>query len=476
MKKINELQHNRLYKSAIIAVVLALLSIVLSSLFAIIYTSRFDVFNTNFEAVAILAVSIFGVLISMYGYFYYQAENNLKKIKNLVVIFTSITLTALLAFICMVYLNPYVVPIAIAAILVAVLVDKNIGFIANLTTTLVVLIAAAILNYGIDGGTIFVLESFFGCTVSIIESYMILFMVEKNYSRFKLMYSALAAGVISAILALVLAHIIATQYEYFLMAYAYSLAGTAISVAAFTILIPLYEEMFNVWTDFKLAEACSMARPLLRRLADEAPGTFNHCIIVSNLAESSAIAIGENPSLAKAAGMYHDVGKLMNPEYYIENQEGKYNPHNDLIPKHSARMIISHGSAGYEILKKERLPEEIAIIAKEHHGTTLTSFFYNKAKSITDGMVSDDGYRYDGPKPSSKIAAIVMICDVVEATTRAKQPDNSADLKVIIDNIINDKINDGQFSDSELSFADLDEIKASIIKVIPSIFHKRIDY
>ncbi len=476
MKKINDLQANLVYKNILVSTVLLLASVCLACIFAILFTSGIQVFVTDYMAIIILALCNFGILITMYGYFYYQAASTVKIFKNLSILFTVIVFTVILSAVCMIYLSPYAVPLAISAIIVALLISRTIGFIANLATTLLVLMGVGILDFAVNGGSVFFLEVFFGCSVSILATYSIMFMTNKNYSRFKLIYGSLLVGVVVAFIAMMLSLIISLDWRYFLLAYAYSLVGTVITVGGFSILIPFYEEVFDVWTNFRLAEACSMSRPLLRKLADNAPGTFSHCVVVSNLAESCAIAIGENPNLAKAAGLYHDVGKLMNPEYFVENQDGKYNPHDDLIPKHSSRMIISHGNAGYEIIIKNHLPEEIAIVAKEHHGTTLTAYFYNVAKDITAGKIDETGFRYDGPKPSSKISAIVMICDVVEATTRAKQPDNAEELRRIIDNVIDAKIKDDQFSESEITFADLDEIKVAMTKVIPSIYHKRIDY
>ena len=476
MKKINYLQYDKLRNNSLVALLLITASIALACLNAIILTGGVGVFVTDYVSIIVIGLANSIIMMTLYGYLYYQSSNSAKAVKNLIIIFTSILFTVLISIICMKYLSPYAVPLAIAAIIVALLVSRKVAAIVNFVTLLLILVSVAMIDFSVYGLTVFFLEAFIGCTVSVLGTYLVMFMIKKHYSRFKLMYGSLFAGTILAFCTLIFSLVISLDYEYFLAAYAFSIVGSVITVAGFSITLPFYEEIFDVWTSFKLAEACSMSRPLLRRLAIEAPGTFSHCIVVSNLAESCAIAIGENPNLAKAAGMYHDVGKLMNPEFFIENLDGRYNPHDDLIPEHSARMIISHCNAGYEMLKKEYLPEQVAIVAKEHHGTTLAGYFYNKAKSITDGNVDDTGFRYEGPRPSSKIAAIVMIADIVEAATRAKQPENIIELTKIIDNIISSKIQEGEFNDSELSFADLDEIKHAMTRVIPSMYHKRIDY
>lgn len=476
MKKINDLQYDKVRKNSLVASMLLVVALALACLNAIIFTGGIGIFATDYVTITVIGLANFVIMLTLYGYIYYQSSSSVKVVKNLIIIFSAIIFTVLLSIICMKYLSPYAVPLAISAIIVALLVSSKVGVIVNFATMLLILVSTAMIDFAVGGGTVFFLEAFIGCTISILGTYLMLYMIKKHYSRFKLMYGSLIAGAVLAFCTLIFSLSISLDYNYFLSACAFSIVGSVVTVAGFSIILPFYEEIFDVWTSFKLAEACSMSRPLLRRLAMEAPGTFSHCIVVSNLAESCAIAIGENPNLAKAAGMYHDVGKLMNPEYFIENLDGNYNPHDDLIPEHSARMIISHCNAGYEMLRKEHLPEQVAIVAKEHHGTTLAGYFYNKAKSITDGNVDDTGFRYDGPKPSSKIAAIVMIADIVEAATRAKQPANIIELTKIIETIISSKIQEGEFNDSELSFADLDEIKHAMTRVIPSMYHKRINY
>ena len=271
MKKINDLQANLVYKNILVSTVLLLASVCLACIFAILFTSGIQVFVTDYMAIIILALCNFGILITMYGYFYYQAASTVKIFKNLSILFTVIVFTVILSAVCMIYLSPYAVPLAISAIIVALLISRTIGFIANLATTLLVLMGVGILDFAVNGGSVFFLEVFFGCSVSILATYSIMFMTNKNYSRFKLIYGSLLVGVVVAFIAMMLSLIISLDWRYFLLAYAYSLVGTVITVGGFSILIPFYEEVFDVWTNFRLAEACSMSRPLLRKLADNAP-------------------------------------------------------------------------------------------------------------------------------------------------------------------------------------------------------------
>ena len=476
MKINNELQVKNIKDIVLTISLLLILSIFSTCIVSMIYTSSVSVFLNHYIEIILLAVCMFCVFSTLYAYFYYLSNNRVKTKKNVIILFSTVIVTLFISVACVKYINVWVAPIAISAVVVGLLVSRSTGFIANLAVSILLILITGMLEYDVYGNTFAFLESSYSLIVATIESFCIMYLVKKNYTRFKLIFGSLAIGAIVSLLAIVLALSLKLDIKYALICYAYSFVSTCLSAVGFTLIIPFYEEVFNVWTNFKLAEACCLSRPLLKKLATEAPGTFNHSIIVSNLAEACAIAIGENPYLAKACGIYHDVGKVQNPEFFVENQAYGYNPHDDLIPEHSARMIISHCSLGYDMLKKARLPEEIAVIAKEHHGTTHATYFYNRAKAVNGGELDDTGYRYDGPKPTSKIAVIIMIADGVEAATRAKSPKDTDELVKIIDSIIDSKIKDNQFSDADITFSDLDEIKHTILKVIPAVYHKRIDY
>ena len=211
-------------------------------------------------------------------------------------------------------------------------------------------------------------------------------------------------------------------------------------------------------------------------MREKAPGTLSHSLTVSILAENAAIAIGLNPFMARACAMYHDVGKVKNPQFFVENLDGGYNPHDDLIIDVSVKIITGHPEEGAEILRAKRMPDTIIKAALEHHGDSTLMFFYLKAKGITEGDLKTDEYRYSNPKPSTKYSAIIMICDMAEATIRAKKPTTKEELEDIVSNIISGRILDGQFSDCDISLQDLSKIKESICTAMPSMLHQRIDY
>lgn len=463
-------------KNVTVVILLFLLSAVLASVLSVIYTSGVNVFAELYIDLIVLTLLIFTLFCTMYAYFYYQSASSVKTNRNTSIMISVVFITCIVAFVCMKYISVYVVPIEMTAVIIGLMISRTLGFIANITTSTILIVSVGILQYATGGSLLGFYEAVVGIVVATVQAFFMMYLIKKNYTRFKLMFGSIAVGALLSALSMIFAVSISFDWKYILMSYAYTFAGSVLAVAGFSAIIPLFEEVFDVWTNFKLAEACSMSRDLLKRLASEAPGTFNHCIIVSNVAESCALAIGENPYLAKACGIYHDIGKLTNPEFFVENQEGGYNPHDDLVPETSARMIISHCKAGYEMLRNARLPEEIALVAKEHHGTTLTKYFYDRASMVAGSHLDDSNFRYDGPKPSTKISAIVMIADGVEAITRAKSPSNSDELRALIDMIINSKIQENQFSECAISFADLDVIKETIVKVIPAVYHKRIDY
>ena len=206
---------------------------------------------------------------------------------------------------------------------------------------------------------------------------------------------------------------------------------------------------------------------------------MSHSMALANLAESCAIAIGLNPFMARACAYYHDVGKLKNPQFFVENQTDGYNPHDDLIPEVSANMITRHTKAGAEMLKEMHMPEEIVKAALEHHGTSAVGFFYMKAKYISGDRakgVDEKEYRYEGPIPSTRYSAVIMLCDICEAMFRAKPPEDFEAMQEAVDKVVAAKIADGQFDNCKLTMRELNTIKQTICSIVPFTMHKRIDY
>lgn len=260
------------------------------------------------------------------------------------------------------------------------------------------------------------------------------------------------------------------------------LANTLATVIAFN-LIFLFEKLFGVTSDLTYLELLDTNHPLLKELARKTPGTFQHSLQVSNIAEAVISEIGGNDLLVHVGALYHDIGKMPNPQYFIENMTEEHkrnNPHDQLTSLESAQIIIGHVSNGVELAQKHHLPNEIIQFIQTHHGTTRVEYFYrNHLKAIRqqgeDGS-EDEGFRYPGPRPFSKETAVLMISDSIEAASRAIQLPTPENLKELVDRIIDAKIQDGQLNDSNLTFKDLTTIRKVVYKQLLSIYHARIKY
>jgi putative nucleotidyltransferase with HDIG domain len=208
----------------------------------------------------------------------------------------------------------------------------------------------------------------------------------------------------------------------------------------------------------------------------EAPGTYHHSIIVGNLAESAAKAIDANPLLARVGAYYHDIGKMEIPEYFVENQLGIKSKHESLNPTMSALVLASHVKKGRIIGEEAGLPDAVLNFIEEHHGTTMMSFFYNKAKEMDLPIESEDEFRYPGPKPQSKETAIVMLADSTEAASRTLDKPTSARIRNLIQKLINDKFTSGELTQCGLTLKDLNDIREAFVSILIGVFHQRIPY
>jgi cyclic-di-AMP phosphodiesterase PgpH len=244
-------------------------------------------------------------------------------------------------------------------------------------------------------------------------------------------------------------------------------------------LLPLLESTFRIMTDVTLMEYMDPNNDLLRRLTIEAAGTYQHSVVVGNLAEVAAIAIGANGLFCRVATLYHDIGKMVTPQYFTENQQGGMNIHQLLTPQESAQVIIAHVSEGVALARKAGLPEQFIDIIKEHHGTTLTYYFYRKQLEKMGGdksLVDEQEFRYAGPKPRSKESVIIMIADSVEAASRSLDKITEESLMALANRLIKEKADDGQFDDSLLTFEELSIVKTTLVKTLVAYGHSRIKY
>ncbi|MFQ5894344.1 MAG: HD family phosphohydrolase [Nitrospinota bacterium] len=258
-----------------------------------------------------------------------------------------------------------------------------------------------------------------------------------------------------------------------------ALAGGITTSLVALALLPVLEILFKVTTDMKLLELADLNHPLLRRLVVRAPGTYHHSIITGNLAEEAAEAIGANPLLARVGAYYHDIGKMLKPEYFVENQQDAINRHDRLNPSMSTLILVSHVKDGIELARESKLPWEIVDLIPQHHGTSLIRYFYERAKNRDGGNpeeVKEEDYRYPGPKPQTREAAILMLADQVEAAARALPEPTHQRIQHMVDRVINTTFADGQLDHCELTLRHLKLIARSFVHILTGIYHHRVEY
>jgi hypothetical protein len=253
--------------------------------------------------------------------------------------------------------------------------------------------------------------------------------------------------------------------------------GAVIVSIIVSVTLPFFETLFDIATDIKLLELLDPNQPLLKELVYKSPGTYHHSIVIGNLAEAAAEAIGENPLLARVGAYYHDVGKVRKPEYFIENQRIAENKHDRLMPSMSSLIIASHVKDGVEVAREHKLPTEVIDIIQQHHGTSLITYFYQKAKDLQPYVkIAEEDYRYSGPRPRTKVAAIVMLSDSVEAASRTLEDPTPQRIQALTNSVITRIFLDDQLSMCDLTLKDLRVIARSFNLILTGIFHHRIDY
>ena len=242
-------------------------------------------------------------------------------------------------------------------------------------------------------------------------------------------------------------------------------------------LIYAFERLFGITSDVTLMELTNTNSSLLRELSYKAPGTFQHSLQVANLAEAAIYKIGGNALLVRAGALYHDIGKMQNPQYFIENQTKGYNPHDGLTFEQSAQIIISHVPKGVDLAHKHQLPESIISFIRTHHGTTRTDYFYNAfIKAHPDKIVDEQTFRYPGPIPFSKETAVLMMADSVEAASRSIKEPDAENISSLVDKIIDGKLVQGQLKNSDITMQEIESIRAIFKRMLMSIYHVRLDY
>jgi cyclic-di-AMP phosphodiesterase PgpH len=359
----------------------------------------------------------------------------------------------------------YAVPFATAAMLATLLFDIHIGIVVSIVMS----IFAGIL---IPNEGLFFFYTFMG---SIVASFSVVRCSQRSALLKAGLYLAIASLVTGICMDLYQRELFTKLGLYDMMAAIFGGFLVAILVSG---ILPLLESAFGMVTDISLLEYSDLNRPLLKKMMVTAPGTYHHSVIIGSLAEAAAESVGVNPLMARVAAYYHDIGKIKKPEYFVENQAMGENRHDRLTPSMSSLIISSHVKDGYELAKEFKLPPQIAEIIQQHHGTALMTYFYEKAKDgeVDPTCVNDEDYRYPGPKPQTKVAAIVMLADAVEAASRVLDNPTPQRIAALVDKIVNKFFQDEQLTECELTLRDLTEMKKNFNMLLSGIYHHRIDY
>jgi cyclic-di-AMP phosphodiesterase PgpH len=359
----------------------------------------------------------------------------------------------------------YLIPTTIASMLLAILIDSGIAFVATA--------AIALILGGVQGGG-------YDITLLTLVSGMVsIYSVHKIRNRNQIFKAILY---ISLAYLWIIAAITFLRFDALNnlgVIFTTNLLPNAVFAPFLTyMLLGVFEKMFDITTDVRLLELSDLNHPLLKDLSLKAPGTFHHSMVVGNLAEAAAEEIGENSLLVRVGSYFHDIGKMEKPEYYIENQMDSRNLHSKLKANMSALILEAHVKTGLEMATKYKLPQRISDFIAEHHGTSLMYFFYNKAIAVAGDKeaVNEDDFRYPGPKPQSKATAIVMIADTVEAATRSLKNPTPSKIRAFVEGLAKQKYQDGELDECDLTFKELKQIVNAFMPILYGVFQHRVEY
>ena len=354
----------------------------------------------------------------------------------------------------------YLLPVAMGSMLITILLDVRLGIIANMIFALF----AGLYTENASFAVVALLGGLTGCLG-----------VSALGQRSDISRTAFAIAIVNAVSIIGLGLIQSKGIDVILYGVGFGVFNGLIS-SIFTMgVLPYLETLFGITTSIRLLELANPNQPLLKRLMTEAPGTYHHCIMVGNLGEAAADAIGANGLEVRLGAYYHDIGKLKRPYFFAENQFSGANPHDNITPQLSTLIITSHVKDGVEMAKEAHLPPILMDMIAQHHGDSKVSYFYFKAKELDENAREQD-FRYENPKPQTKEAAILMMADTVEAAVRSKKDATPGEIEGFIRTLIKGKLNDGQFDECELTFRDLDQVAVAFTRVINGIYHKRVEY
>ena len=361
------------------------------------------------------------------------------------------------------FLSEYLVPVAFVALVATAFFGSLTALIFTLFTSLLLIV-----NTDLPGSLVF---------ISILAGSAAIFSIAHLRERrnFYTIFLYVSLAYIIGISSFGISE--AFSVSEFLFGSLWGIANAFASTILVMFLMPIFESLFNVTTNFTLMELSDLNRPLLKRLIMEAPGTYHHSLMVGNMVEAVASDVGANGLLARVSAYYHDIGKLAKPEYFFENKGENFNKHEKLAPTMSALILASHVKEGVELAKKEKLPKVVMDGIREHHGTTVMAFFYNKALEYdSHDSVNVDDFRYPGPRPQSKETALISLADSCEAAVRSLKEPTAPRIRALVSKIFTARMGDGELDNSGLTLNDIAVIREQFIQFLTGIFHPRVQY
>lgn len=361
-------------------------------------------------------------------------------------------------------ISGYLIPISIATMLISIMVNPKFAILVNVILSILVGIST---SSEVSVMAVSLLGGIGGAFASV-----------NTQQRYNIIVTGFIVSGINVITILGFGLVENLEFNEFIRRIMYGFTNGIFSSIVAIGSLPLWESIFGILTPLKLLELSNPNQPLLKRLLLEAPGTYHHSVLVGNLSEAAAEVVGADTLLTRVGAYYHDVGKLKRPYFFKENQVMGDNPHDKMNANLSTLVITSHAKDGLDLAKSYKIPKEVTDIIVQHHGTTLVAFFYHKAlnEAENEGEIEEDRFRYEGPKPQTKEAAIIMLADSVEAAVRSMSAPNKGKIEVMVRNIIKAKLNDSQLDECSLTLGDLNNIGTAFTNVMMGIYHQRIEY
>ena len=424
--------------------------------------------ENNYERyIALLSIEFLMFLV--FAFYLGTAHANVLSSPKMLLTLSAIAVLSLLVSWGGSLIHHYIAPVYFSAFICAMMVGKkSLALVFN--ATLSVFASIMFLRFGETIALQVLISSITAGAVTVI-------LFKKMTQRATLMIAGLLSGLSVGAVYVIFALI---NYEGWMDMLLYAGMGVASGLVASVLAVgtlPMWESVFRMLTPMKLLEISNPNQPLLKQLLNEAPGTYHHSIMVGNMAERAAEVIGANSLIVRAGAYYHDIGKLKRPYFFVENQQGK-NPHDNIKPELSTKIITSHLTDGVELVKKAKLPPIIVDMVREHHGNTAVMYFYHKTKNaaVKPEEVNINDFRYEGNPPVSRESAILMLADSVEAAVRSIENPTAQNVREMIDKIIKSRLDDGQLGDCELTMGEIKKIGDSFMTALVGLYHERVEY